>query len=99
MFKNSPLQGVFLPRFPSPCGVRRVRDPKAPRRFVPRPKVSVPLRGKEGAGLISALSPQVSWAQNVSVPLRGKEGAGLIEVLKTQNYTFIGGPSFRPLAG
>ncbi len=41
--------------------------------------VSVPLRGKEGAGrwgtagVIAALSPQVSW---VSVPLRGKEGAG-----------------------
>ena len=42
-------------RFPSPCGVRRVRDtrslPTRKSRYTVQLKVSVPLRGKEGAGL------------------------------------------------
>ncbi len=45
--------------FPSPCGVRRVRDGK---KYESKPRrggrwVSVPLRGKEGAGPIS---PQIT---------------------------------------
>ena len=39
-------------RFPSPCGVRRVRDGcnRQIRKVVRKCLVSVPLRGKEGAG-------------------------------------------------
>ena len=36
--------------FPSPCGVRRVRDDQSFQGWVTRCDVSVPLRGKEGAG-------------------------------------------------
>ncbi len=39
--------------------------------------VSVPLRGKEGAGLYSGTEVLQSLSP-VSVPLRGKEGAGLL---------------------
>ncbi len=59
--------------------------------------VSVPLRGKEGAG------PWVYAAKDgidlyvVSVPLRGKEGAGhSVGVLRLSTQTTKG---FRPLAG
>ncbi len=67
---------LWNPRFPSPCGVRRVRDLI----FLQlnwnglSPIVSVPLRGKEGAGQNRLCrSRRLSF---VSVPLRGKEGAG-----------------------
>ncbi len=39
--------------------------------------VSVPLRGKEGAGLSTATIVYDGEENDVSVPLRGKEGAGL----------------------
>ncbi len=57
--------------------------------------VSVPLRGKEGAGqrALKLLGPDVV---EVSVPLRGKEGAGLTsEGAHSQECV----PCFRPLAG
>ncbi len=38
------------PWFPSPCGVRRVRDKREGYIMARLPGVSVPLRGKEGAG-------------------------------------------------
>ncbi len=37
-------------KFPSPCGVRRVRDPPSEAKGEVKGDVSVPLRGKEGAG-------------------------------------------------
>ncbi len=40
-------------------------------------RVSVPLRGKEGAGHCLELTEIVNDYGEVSVPLRGKEGAGL----------------------
>ncbi len=40
--------------------------------------VSVPLRGKEGAGLERLYRALEQRYREVSVPLRGKEGAGLI---------------------
>ncbi len=64
--------------FPSPCGVRRVRDGSLI--YVPKEGfmtfVSVPLRGKEGAGL-DFVNCNLTGVNFVSVPLRGKEGAGL----------------------
>ncbi len=39
--------------------------------------VSVPLRGKEGAGLPLEMAGDRYEQSTVSVPLRGKEGAGL----------------------
>ncbi len=43
---------MIFTQFPSPCGVRRVRDAarEIPGRGRSRGRVSVPLRGKEGAG-------------------------------------------------
>ncbi len=42
--------------FPSPCGVRRVRDFGKPWPWpLEQYTVSVPLRGKEGAGLMIAM--------------------------------------------
>ncbi len=78
--------------FPSPCGVRRVRDLPAGW-FMSKGTVSlvsVPLRGKEGAGQLEErlaalrhwLEMPAGWFMSkgtvslVSVPLRGKEGAG-----------------------
>ncbi len=56
--------------------------------------VSVPLRGKEGAGQKDN-DDCLDYPSPVSVPLRGKEGAGrLISISLT-----IAVPSFRPLAG
>ncbi len=59
------------------------------------PLVSVPLRGKEGAGRSHGLSNRQSQGAHVSVPLRGKEGAGL----KRNGGILIKRFSFRPLAG
>ncbi len=43
--------------FPSPCGVRRVRDDPFSQLFVvEKDGVSVPLRGKEGAGRLITIS-------------------------------------------
>ncbi len=64
--------------FPSPCGVRRVRDLRVDEHMpvgASMSEVSVPLRGKEGAGL--TVSTVLGFIGFVSVPLRGKEGAGL----------------------
>ncbi len=48
-----------------------------PRRYLKLDSdVSVPLRGKEGAGLQAACKAAGVSAKGVSVPLRGKEGAG-----------------------
>ncbi len=57
--------------------------------------VSVPLRGKEGAGQKLKWNGLSRIQNAVSVPLRGKEGAGhfLLE------SAFLGDDSFRPLAG
>ncbi len=52
------------------------------------PFVSVPLRGKEGAGH-NALVAFCAWAEQnrwVSVPLRGKEGAGPLEARDPELY-------------
>ncbi len=64
--------------FPSPCGVRRVRDTRSLRgTYRANPfGVSVPLRGKEGAGPPASSFRQPLDSGEVSVPLRGKEGAG-----------------------
>ncbi len=40
------------------------------------PLVSVPLRGKEGAGPVKRFLKNGDKSVTVSVPLRGKEGAG-----------------------
>ncbi len=81
--------------FPSPCGVRRVRD------FYIYLKiyqfsvdmVSVPLRGKEGAGLPLRTIATVLIAIVVSVPLRGKEGAGRTMRLNVALFMAIQFPS------
>ncbi len=91
------ITGQTGDKFPSPCGVRRVRDimvPTARHRW--RLSVSVPLRGKEGAG---RMDTAVTYAvpDVVSVPLRGKEGAGQgINFTKVFLCLVVG---FRPLAG
>ncbi len=80
--------------FPSPCGVRRVRDGNLEQNVEAILQVSVPLRGKEVAGLTIAVNSYIENG-NVSVPLRGKEGAG-----PTKKYTdALKHSSFRPLAG
>ncbi len=81
--------------FPSPCGVRRVRDGEDLEVcYQDAEGVSVPLRGKEGAGLSS--KPWTSRnTTTVSVPLRGKEGAGP-NYEKLERFDASG---FRPLAG
>ncbi len=56
--------------------------------------VSVPLRGKEGAGRFS-MSTDGMKLTFVSVPLRGKEGAGHTSWF-LKDTTWVG---FRPLAG
>ncbi len=61
--------------FPSPCGVRRVRDANSGYAdFAPTSVVSVPLRGKEGARHGAHRLPRAQQGSLVSVPLRGKEG-------------------------
>ena len=62
--------------FPSPCGVRRVKDNDSnPVLLFLENPVSVPLRGKEGEGHFTP-SPLAGGGFRVSVPLRGKEGEG-----------------------
>ncbi len=73
---NSGSVSLKLYLFPSPCGVRRVRDPYYSGLRDTLHRVSVPLRGKEGAGLNDE-DLCIRLMMIVSVPLRGKEGAGL----------------------
>ncbi len=63
--------------FPSPCGVRRVRDRNRKFQGDSIKRVSVPLRGKEGARPDEMIFTQDFKQIEVSVPLRGKEGARL----------------------
>ncbi len=81
------------PPFPSPCGVRRVRDVKAKApRLSSIGTVSVPLRGKEGAGHMN-YTLSAGSRLTVSVPLRGKEGAGPRPRLLTSQAATIAFPS------
>ena len=83
--------------FPSPCGVRRVRDRHRGGPILGIIFVSVPLRGKEGAGQRVSKRPTQAPMDEVSVPLRGKEGAGLEDGdCQAESLKCLG---FRPLAG